>query len=199
VFLLSEAQAGDGNRAMASAVIVIVLTMAAYNVLAVIVLQASHPSLKGADWRQLMRTIATNPLLLAGLLGLLVPLLGVTLPSFLRRALESLGSASVPIALMCIGGSLAITPLHGRRAWIIIAALLIVAVLPALVFFLSRLAGLEPVEERIILVLSCCPTASTAFIMAREMGGDEALVSGSIALSTMFSPISLAFVLWLTA
>ena len=198
-YSFSETQAGDGNRAMATAVIVIVLTMAAYNVLAVIVLQASHPSVKGADWRQLMRTIATNPLLLAGLLGLLVPLLGVTLPSFLRRALESLGSASVPIALMCIGGSLATTRLHGRRAWIIIAALLKVAVLPALVFFLSRLAGLGPVEERTILVLSCCPTASAAFIMAREMGGDEALVSGSIALSTMLSPISLAVVLWLTA
>jgi hypothetical protein len=53
----SETQAGDGNRAMASAVIVIVLTMAAYNVFAVIVLQSSNPSVKGADWRQLMRTI----------------------------------------------------------------------------------------------------------------------------------------------
>jgi hypothetical protein len=42
---------------MASAVIVIVLTMAAYNVFAVIVLQSSNPSVKGADWRQLMRTI----------------------------------------------------------------------------------------------------------------------------------------------
>ena len=64
-YSFSETQAGDGNRAMATAVIVIVLTMAAYNVLAVIVLQASNHSVKGADWRQLMRTIATNPLLLS--------------------------------------------------------------------------------------------------------------------------------------
>ena len=198
-YSFSETQADGGNRAMATAVIVMVLTMAFYNILAVIVLQASNHSAKGADWRQMARAIATNPLLLAGMLGLLVPLLGITLPSFLQRALESLGSAAVPIALMCIGGSLATTRLHGRRSWIVTAALLKVAVLPALVFVLSRLAGLEPLEQRTALVLSSCPTAAAAFVMARQMGGDEALASGSIALSTLLSSISLAVALWVTA
>jgi predicted permease len=35
--------------------------------------------------------------------------------------------------------------------------------------------------------------------MARQMGGDEALASGSIALSTLLSSISLAVALWVTA
>ncbi|HEY5769077.1 MAG TPA: AEC family transporter [Terrimicrobium sp.] len=197
-YSFSETEA-DGERAMATAVIVMVLTMAFYNILAVIVLQASNHSAKRADWRQLTRAIATNPLLLSGMLGLLVPLLGVTLPSFLQRALEALGSAAVPIALMCIGGSLATTPLQGRRSWIVTAALLKVAVLPALVFLLSRFAGLGPFEQRTALVLSSCPTAAAAFVMARQMGGDEALASGSIALSTVLSSISLAIALWATA
>jgi len=198
-YSFSETQAASDNRALATAVMVMVLMMAFYNVLAVIVLQSSNHSTKGADWRRLARSIATNPLLLAGLLGLLVPLLGVTLPSFLKRALESLGAAAVPIALMCIGGSLAVTRLHGRRSWIVIAALLKVAVLPGLVFLLSLLAGLGPAEQRTALVLSSCPTAAAAFVMARQMGGDEALASGSIALSTLLSSISLGVALWITA
>jgi hypothetical protein len=52
---------------------------------------------------------------------------------------------------MCIGGSLATTPLRGRRLWIVTAALLKVVVLPVLVFFLARLG---PAELRIALVLS---------------------------------------------
>ena len=100
---------------------------------------------------------------------------------------------------MCIGGSLATTPLQGRRSWIVTAALLKVAVLPALVFLLSRFAGLGPLEQRTALVLSSCPTAAAAFVMARQMGGDEALASGSIALSTLLSTISLAIALWMTA
>ncbi len=186
---------GADRRAMASAVIVMVLSMATYNILAVIVLQ--HGT--SADWRKVARSISTNPLMLAGLLGLIVPLLNITLPSFVDRALQSLGNAAVPIALLCIGGSLAITPLRGRRSWITVAALLKVAVLPFLVYWLGRLVGLGPQEQRIALVLTACPTAAASFVMAKQMGGDEALASGSIALSTVLSGLSLALVLWITS
>jgi malate permease and related proteins len=128
-----------------------------------------------------------------------VPVLQITLPSFLRRALESLGAAAVPIALMCIGGSLVTTRMRGRRSWILTAALLKVAVLPGLVFLLARLAGLDSAGQRTALVLASCPTAAAAFVMARQMGGDEALASGSIALSTLLSFLSLGVVLWATS
>jgi predicted permease len=187
------------DRALATAVIVMVLTMALYNILAVIVLQSSTPSAQGIAWRRSLLSIATNPLLLAGLLGLVVPLLQITLPSFLRRALDALGAAAVPIALMCIGGSLATTPMRGRRSWIVTAALLKVAVLPGLVFILTQLARLDLAEQRTALVLTSCPTAAAAFVMARQMGGDEALASGSIALSTLLSFISLGIALWATS
>ena len=35
--------------------------MVVYNVLAVVVLQGSNHSTKGSDWRQPVRSIATNP------------------------------------------------------------------------------------------------------------------------------------------
>jgi predicted permease len=46
---------------MATAVLVTELTMVVYNILAVVVLQGSNHSTKGSDWRQLARSIATNP------------------------------------------------------------------------------------------------------------------------------------------
>ena len=198
-YSFSESPTESSTRALATAVIVMVFTMALYNILAVIVLQSSIHAPGGIDWRRSALAILSNPLLLAGLLGLIVPLLRITLPSFLQRALEALGAAAVPIALMCIGGSLATTTLQGRRSWIVTAALLKVAVLPFLVFLLTRLTGLEPADQRTALVLASCPTAAAAFVMARQMGGDEALASGSIALSTLLSFISLSVALWVTS
>lgn len=187
---------GGDPKALATAVIVMVLLMATYNILAVIVLHGGHQS--GADWRKVARSIATNPLMIAGLLGLVIPLLDITLPVFVNRALDSLGAAAVPIALLCIGGSLATTSLHGRISWIVTAALLKVAILPAIVLLLCRFTGLGPAETRIALVLTACPTAAASYVMARQMGGDEALASGSIVLSTLLSAASLAAVLYLT-
>jgi predicted permease len=198
-YSFAENPSAGSDRALATAVIVMVLTMAMYNILAVIVLQSSTHSAQGIVWRRSLLSIATNPLLLAGLLGLVVPLLQITLPSFLRRALDALGAAAVPIALMCIGGSLATTQMRGRRSWIVTAALLKVAVLPGLVFIFTQLARLDLTEQRTALVLTSCPTAAAAFVMARQMGGDEALASGSIALSTLLSFISLGIALWATS
>lgn len=185
-----------GGGAVATAVVVMVLTMAFYNIFAVVVLQVGGRGGQKADWWRMARLIATNPLLLSGLLGLLFPALHLRLPSFLEKALVTLGGAAIPIALLCIGGSLVMAPMRGRRVSIAAASLLKVAVLPVLILLLAHVAGLDPVERRIALVFAACPTAAAAFIMARQMGGDEALASASIALSTLLSALSLAFALW---
>lgn len=198
-YSFSHAPLAVDEHAMATAVIVMVVTMAFYNVLAVIVLQASQHSLRHIGWSRLGKSIGTNPLLLSGFAGLVFSFLHIPIPRFVATTLHSLGNSSVPIALMCIGGALATTHLQGRRSFIALAAILKVAVLPVLVYFCTVLLGLSPMEQRIALVLSSCPTAAASFVMAREMGGDTALASGSIALSTLFSAIPLVVSLWLTA
>jgi predicted permease len=199
VLAASLVDAPDSIRvpALASGVIVMALTMAFYNVLAVIVLQASRPH-AGIGAGALIRPIATNPLLLAGLSGLALALVGVRLPAFLDRTLDVLGGAAVPIALLCIGGSLTMTRFAGRRSWIASAAFLKVAVSPLVIGGLAWLVGLGPIEMRIALVFASTSTAAAAYVMARQMEGDESLASGSIALSTMLSAASLAIVLILT-
>lgn len=181
---------------LASAVIVMTLTMAFYNVLAVVVLQASRGSSgSGAGAADMLRPIVTNPLLLAGLSGLALAVTGLRLPGFLDRTLEVLGGAAVPIALLCIGGSLSTTAFVGRRSWIAWAAFFKVAISPAVAFGLIHLMGLGPMERRIATVFAATSTAAAAYVMARQMAGDESLASGSIALSTVLSAVSLAAVL----
>jgi predicted permease len=195
--VLASITTGDA-AAFAAGVVVMTLTMALYNVLAVIVLQASRPPGPHVNRWAVVRSIVTNPLLLAGLSGLALALAHVTLHPVIDSTLETLGGAAVPIALLCIGGSLATSGMSGRRSWITTAALLKVGVLPVIMFAIGRWAGLGRSEERIALVFAAAPTAAAAYIMAREMDGDETLASGSIALSTVLSMISLVTVLWLT-
>jgi predicted permease len=199
VLAASVAAAPDAVRmpVMASGVIVMTLTMAFFNILAVIVLQASRPD-GGAGVRAMLGPIATNPLMISGLSGLLLSLTGVRLPMFLDRTLEVLAGSAVPIALLCIGGSLTTTRITGRRSWIVSAALLKVMVGPLLIAGLAWMVGLGPIERRIALVFASTSTAAAAYVMARQMGGDETLASGSIALSTILSAVSLSAALLLT-
>jgi hypothetical protein len=201
---LRDIRAGAPEGVMSTAVIAMTMLMAVFNALAVVVLHQGrrwvgrHDPGAGKQGRPLL-SIATNPLLIAGLAGLVLSLVGLGLPSFLDRTLEALGAAAVPIALLCIGGSLVSTPMQGRASWTVTAALLKVAVTPLLAWLFGRAAGLGPVEMRIALVLAACPTAAASYIMVKQMGGDETLASGSIALSTLLSALSLAAALWVTA
>ncbi len=193
---LSEAERGT---AMATIFLAITPIMALFNVLSVIVLQASQHRLGGDSVRLMTRSIATNPLIIACAVGLVFMFGGWPVPVFVGRSLEALGGAAVPIALLCIGGSLQSIQLRGNRAAIVAAATVKVFVGPLIAGCLALLLGVTGTELRIVLVLAACPTAAAAYIMARQMSGDESLAAGSIALSTVLSVISLALALALTA
>jgi hypothetical protein len=190
--------AGLVDPSLTTAVIAMTLTMAFYNALAILVLQASRSAEHPPNAGLLVREVVTNPLLVAGLLGLTVGFLGLTVPRFLDRTLETLAGAAVPLALLGFGSSLVTVRMAARRSWIGWAAALKVTVVPAIVLVLAWTVGLGPVERRIALVFGACPTATAAYIMARQMDGDEALASGSVALSTVLSLASLTAALWFT-
>jgi len=185
------------SEEMASALLVMTTMTAVFNVLAVLALQGAQQKLGAASAALIARSLATNPLIIACVAGLAFTFAGLKLPVFLSRTLETLGASAVPVALLSIGGSLATITLKGRRAAIIVAAVLKVFAAPLLTWILCKLAGIDGPDMRIALVLSACPTAVASFVMAGKLSGDEALASGSIALSTVLSAVSLALVLWL--
>jgi len=188
-----EGQPGK-SEAFGTAVIVMAFLMIFYNVLAVVVLSLGHKSENPA--RTATVSIFSNPLLLAGMAGIPLAFLRTGLPLFLDRTLESLGGAAVPIALLCIGGSLAHARIGDKVAGILAAAALKTFFLPVLVYFCSPFFGLAGTDLRVAMVLSACPTAAAAFVMARQMNGDASLASGSIVLSTLFAAVSIPLALF---
>ncbi len=184
------------SEAFGTAVIVMAFLMAFFNILAVVVLSVGHKSENPA--RAALVSIFSNPLLLAGMAGVPLALTRTGLPVFLDRTLESLGGAAVPIALLCIGGSLAHARIGDKIGGILAASLLKTVFLPILVFLSAPYFGIAGSDLRIALVLSACPTAAAAFVMARQMNGDTALASGSIVLSTVLAAVSIPLALFFT-
>jgi hypothetical protein len=194
-YALADLAGPERERAMATIFLAITPIMALYNVLAVVALQASHHRLGRASLALMVVSIAKNPLIIACLVGLVFMLAGWSVPVFVGRSLEALGGAAVPVALLCIGGSLHSLQLVGNRWAIMAAAMIKVFAGPLIAYALGRWLGIVGVELRILLVLAACPTAAAAFIMAKQMRGDESLAAGSIALSTLLSVVALAVAL----
>ncbi|MEI8293183.1 MAG: AEC family transporter [bacterium] len=188
----------DGKSHLATAVVCVAVLTSTYNVLAIIVLQAGRHRLSWSAVRPGVRALATNPLLISCSAGLLFHAAHLSLPPFLDNTLETIGAAAVPMALICIGGSIAFITLGKNIAGMAAAVFLKLVFVPAMVFAIGKLSGLATADLRIAMVFAACPTAAAAFVMARQMEGDESVASGSIVLSTIFSALALPVALWLT-
>ncbi|MDD3517673.1 MAG: AEC family transporter [Chromatiales bacterium] len=173
--------------------------MVLYNVLAVLVLLPSGDHHRGVTPWRILRTLLTNPILIACLIGLALSLSALALPAIVERTLSALGQMALPLALICIGGGLAHTTLRGSVLHATTAAVIKVAAIPLIGGLLGLAVGLATHELRVALILLASPTAVASYVLARQMGADATLASGIILMSTLLALPALAVVLAVTA
>ncbi|GAB6845629.1 AEC family transporter [Methylorubrum rhodinum] len=141
------------------------------------------------------RQIVTNPLVVSSLAGIGFRLLGLHLPPGLEPALRTLGAASLPLGLLCIGAAL---EFGAVRAWIrpIAAASAVKFLAMPLATVLIALAlGLSGPALTVALLFQVLPTASSSYIMARQLGGDAPLMAGIVAAQTLLALAAIPLVL----
>jgi len=165
------------------------------NTLGVLLLLVGHQKPGPAMLRQIVWQIATNPLLLASAVGVLFATLHIPVAGWIMESVGIVGQMALPLALLCIGGTLVVMPIRGKRTNATIASLLKVAATPVFGWLVARWLGLSLNETRVVLLFLACPTAAASFTLAGKLGGDEALAATSVVVSTALSIASLSAVL----
>jgi len=164
-----------------------------FNIMSVIVMRDTEKGNKKALATAVVRKIVTNPQVLSCLAGLAVAFAGYQLPLALSRSLGSLAGMALPLALLSIGAGLSMRNIRNGFGAALLAALLNVGLLPFTGYLLCRLWGLTAGETLVALIFLACPTASSAYIYARQLKGDPEFAGNVILMSTLIS----APVLWL--
>jgi predicted permease len=151
-----------------------------------------------------LQRVLRQPLLWAPIVGLAARLLPESARPILDALLGPLGRSAGPVALFLLGLYLYAHKDEVRRVdaadlW---HALFKLGVLPALTFglvYALRARGwIEPMEARVLFLLSAMPAAITTFSMARDAGRGEERVSRAIVLTTVVSALTIPLALWLS-
>lgn len=146
-----------------------------------------HDAAGGPRLKALVLQLARNPLLLAAATGLAMQALGIGLPLGLHGLGEALGAAALPLGVMAVGAALA--RLEGARlppaGPLAAASIMKFAILPTTAAALSLLLGLDGLTTAVIVLLQAMPTAPSAYVLARQLGGDHGLMAGLIATQTV--------------
>ncbi len=152
---------------------------------------------RGVSLRGLLLPIMKNPLILACLAGALFNLAGLGLGGGIDRLLSLLAAASLPLGLLCVGAALKPQELGGEipaLGWNCAVRLLAV---PLLAYGVAVVLGLPAMETTILVLFFALPTAPTAYVLTRQLGGDSHLMAGIITLQTLLAAASLPLLLTL--
>lgn len=182
-----------GSEALGLAAIAVGSLTPMANLLSVWVLSRYAPA--GAAHMPLLRSLLTNPLLLACGLGLGWNLLGLPLPRLVLEPLSILGRATLALGLLAVGAGLEPVALHRALPVLAAAALGRLVLEPMIAIGLARAMGLDGVALGVVALCAAVPTASSAYILARLMGGDAELTAAIVTLNTVLACLTLPAVL----
>ncbi len=174
------------------AALVMAIMIPLINVLCVLVLTVHAGG--SATVAGVTRGLISNPLILACLTGIGLNLSGIGLPWGSAAVLEILARAALPLGLLAVGAGLRLEGLR-RPGLLAVASGLKLLALPALAAGLCGLIQPGRLETAVLVTFAALPGASTAYILARQLGGDAPLIAAIVTVETAAALATLPAVL----
>ncbi|MCW8334219.1 AEC family transporter [Vibrio paucivorans] len=176
-----------GESGVALAAIYVAAITILYNVQAVIALTPVGESSATQAITMMSKSLTRNPLIIAILLGVACYFLPIPIPTIALDAGQYFANMTLPLALLCTGGSLNVTSLRNDQApaWLATSAKLVIA--PLLITLGGIWFGFRGMDLGILFLMSAAPTAAASYVMARSMGGNSVLAANIIAMTTVLS------------
>ncbi|MBU3609701.1 AEC family transporter [Polynucleobacter wuianus] len=143
-----------------------------------------------------LKSLCTNPLLIAPVLGLLWASSNFTLYDPIAQVISFLAAAATPCALVSIGlFLLQKSKTEVKQAWGISAAKLIIQPIVAWVIA-GPVMRLPPLWLNAIVILSALPTGTGPFMLAQYYKADSSVISRVVLMTTVGSLVTLSLFLW---
>jgi predicted permease len=136
-----------------------------------------------------------NPLIISCCTGLLLNWFGISLPAWLFASMDLLGKVALPLGLLSVGAGLVLRYSDWLSYPILLSTIFKLLLAPLAAFFFGQLFGLDTISHQVLVLLFAMPTAISAYILAGQLGGDQATMAKIITIQTLLSAATLSFIL----
>src|ERR1700761_3250499 len=186
----------DIGLALASVAMVAIIPLV--NVFSVAVL-AHYASPEKQSVGAIVMTVVRNPLIWACAIGLAINVVHLPLPKIWHEVADALGRSSLAIGLLVTGAGLQLKGLFCPSTGAAIGVVFKLALMPVLALALAVWFGLSGTNLAIVAICAEVPTSPSAYVLARQMGGDAPLLAQIITLQTILAAITMPLAIALVA
>ncbi|MEW6720228.1 MAG: AEC family transporter [Thermodesulfobacteriota bacterium] len=140
---------------------------------------------------RILRQVATNPTILACTAGIAFSVLSLPVPAIARKTMSLMAAATLPLSLLCLGGSFSLARARRGFGLAALAALLKLVVVTGLALAFYRWMGVGGDDLRVGVILLGCPTAVVTYVLASQLMGDIDLAGTIVITSTAASAFTI--------
>lgn len=179
-----------GEEGLALVTIAAAVMIPTANILSVYALIAhaeSHDAPKPNPFKALLK----NPIVLACIVGLALAGANASLPRLIDDSMRILGDAALALGLLSAGAGVDLSALKRAGVRTLGWSLVRLLGLPAFAVGFCVLLGVTGVPLIIALICAATPTATSSYILAKELGGDATLAANLIAVETVLAMVTI--------
>ncbi|PJX13879.1 AEC family transporter [Halomonas sp. 141] len=191
---VAGAAALHGSLGATTAAVAVALMVPIVNVMCVASFVAAG-TLGSASVGKSALALIKNPLILGCLVGIALNVSGIGLPGWSEDTVSLLGGAALPLGLVAVGVALRPRALLRFDRGVLATNTIKLVLMPVLVLVLAWALRLDPVSRDVALLFAALPTATSAYILARQLGGDAELMAAIITGQTLLAMLTLP--MWL--
>jgi len=181
-----------GEAGLVKASILAGFLMILQNVLSVLALQTYSMASAGSERRirLIVEKLVRNPVIVSALVGVMVSVGQVPIPKPIVRFLDILSGLAPPMSLLLIGASLSFAVLRKSFFPLLTSVSIKIIALPIIGLILFLALGVDSADYLPGLILLATPTATVAYVMSKEMGGDSEFAVAAVSTSTVLSALT---------
>jgi malonate transporter and related proteins len=187
---------GDTGVALVAVVMGVLVPLANF---AAVIVVAHNASARKLTTRETLFIVFRNPFIWSTAIGLAINLAGIPIYEPVMTTMHTLGAGAVGTGLLMVGSGLraeeAVKPTPAVW-WGTGLKLFGTPILVTLWSFVFDISGVAFVA---CIVCAAVPTATSAYVLARQMGGDAPLIAATVSVQTIVSFFSIPIMIWLAA
>lgn len=183
-----------GDEGLIVSVILITFVIPLINIVCIIFFSI-YVNKNELSFISLFKSIFTNPLIIACLIGGSINFIGLSIPLPIEKIFYILSLAALPMGLLSVGVGFNIKGFKDVKFDILVSSICKLILLPIIMYFIGIMLGLSSLSLSILIIFSSMPTAPSAYILARQLGGNTELMSSIITLQTFFSLFTIAAII----
>ncbi|MGQ9368957.1 AEC family transporter [Azospirillum sp. ST 5-10] len=192
---LAAARALFGDAGLTLIAVGIALIIPLVNVLAVLAHARWGRDARGVTAGAILRGLATNPIILAALCGVALNLTGLGKPPVAGPVIEILARAALPVGLLSVGAGLDLAAARAAGLGVGVATATKLLLVPAATAAAGFALGVDGLALTVAVLFNALPCSASAYALARQMGGDHALIAAIITVQTLLAALSLPLIL----